>query len=249
MRHAPRPRSRLRAVALLCFLLALAARPALAQRSLADALGALDPVAAAQAARCAEAASGDALSATCSATLADISAAAAALDDAASAVSSDYDVAGAAAAFMTGALARAASSLPDFCAVPPGGRLSCAQELDVTVGSYLTRLAGGRGTRPGCSAEAGAAAAGGAGAAVSLLTRAACLRAEPSRGGGFCLATFPAALEASGARPSHPSCAHACPSLTHAHTQASLLRWPAQRAAACPAQRPLGSTPRLCAPR
>jgi hypothetical protein len=213
----PRPRSRLRASALLCFALALAARPALAQRSLADALGALDPVAAAQAARCAEAASGDALSATCSATLADISAAAAALDDAAASISSsdyDYDVAGAAAAFMTGALARAASSLPDFCAVPSGGRLSCAQELDVTVGSYLARLAGGRGSRPGCSAEAGAAAAGGAAAAVSLLTRAACLRAEPSRGGGFCLATFPAALEASGAPHTHLLCPHhVCPRL------------------------------------
>ena len=192
----PRRAGRLRAGALLYAALTLALRPSRAQqRSLADALGALDPVAAAQAARCAEAASGDALSATCASTLGDISAAAAALDDATAAGGSD------AAAFITGAMARAASSLPDFCSAPSAGGtgLSCAQELDVTIGSYLSRLADGRGTRPGCSAEAGAAAAGGAGAAVSLLSRAACLRAEPSRGGGFCLATFPAALEASGA--------------------------------------------------
>ena len=204
--------SRLRggAAALLCFAAASAlCAAAAAQRTLADALGALDLDAAASAATCAAAASGDALSKPCATTLGDLSAAASALDYAAATVSDyTYDyTAGDAASFMTGALARAAASLPAFCEVPSrggggaAGNLSCAQELDVTVGSYLTRLGAARGTRPGCSAEAGTAAAGGAAAALSLLTRAACLRAEPSRGGGYCLASLPAALQASGAWP------------------------------------------------
>ena len=245
------------AAALLCFATASAlCAAAAAQRTMADALGALDLDAAASAATCAAASSGDALSAPCATTLGDLTAAAAALDAAAAAVT-DYDyTTGDAAAFLNGALARAAASLPAFCEAPSrggggaGGNLSCAQELDVTVGSYLTRLGAARGTRPGCSAEAGSAAAGGAATALSLLTRAACMRAEPSRGGGYCLAAVPQALQASGApllrRRTRSSNAHAVPT---APLQAWPPRWPPRPPAATPPPPPRGWTRRWCAPR
>jgi hypothetical protein len=229
-RHAttpPPPPPALRAA--LAVTLALAClRSASSQSTLASALAALDPDAAADMVACAGAATqGQArLSAPCAATLADLQAAAApfwdysSYDYAYSSTSSttssaDYayyssDYAAAAAveaavlAFLSGALANTASDLlPDFCDHHAGASgaagMSCAGEVDAVVAGYLNGLAAGGGSRPGCTPEAGAAAASGAAAAVSLLSRATCLRAEPAAGGAWCLASLPAALDASGA--------------------------------------------------